>query len=525
MTPSLDYLADGTGAEERPAAAKIGDYVSVLDYIPASEHAAMKAGTSTYDASSDYQAAVDANKGGRIVHPAGYTIIAAGTALSGSTYNGTSLLIEGAYKLAPSGGSTNFGGSSPFWGGIILHDCENIVVDVPGLMDGNRSNQAANEQHHCLTLRGARNVAIPTFRAKEVRGDGITITSATNLSPLTTNASGIAIGTVQVWNSADDGRNALSIVSGVDIEVDSVLSTKVGGVISSARMPGGVDIETDGAWHLVKHVRIGRIVVETAGATGVAILGQSLTGSDAAEDWNVQDVEIGDFSLVSSSDSTALFRRARNLRIAGSVEQGSRGIAAYFDYLNGVEASVRTRGVTNGAMFGLEGWVRDFDVSASVADYNGAAVVAVGLDKGRLRSIVRKSTQAAGTYMLQIADAGRTITQQNVHYDVDFPNDVVSAAVLCGATGGGSIAVGTDTFLTGLIGVDPAYQFGGAVVPTRNIEGRNFGTSAPSAGLWLRGERILNTTPSAGGTPGWVCTTSGTAGSTAVFKAMANLAS
>lgn len=40
---------------------------------------------------------------------------------------------------------------------------------------------------------------------------------------------------------------------------------------------------------------------------------------------------------------------------------------------------------------------------------------------------------------------------------------------------------------------------------------------------WLRGDVVWNTAPSAGGSPGWVCTTSG-AGGTAVFRNMAALA-
>jgi hypothetical protein len=49
-------------------------------------------------------------------------------------------------------------------------------------------------------------------------------------------------------------------------------------------------------------------------------------------------------------------------------------------------------------------------------------------------------------------------------------------------------------------------------------------TAEPTTGTFNRGDVIFNRTPSAGGTPGWRCTTAGVAGSTAVFKAMANLA-
>ena len=43
----------------------------------------------------------------------------------------------------------------------------------------------------------------------------------------------------------------------------------------------------------------------------------------------------------------------------------------------------------------------------------------------------------------------------------------------------------------------------------------------PIANTWVRGDIVLNSDPSAGGTPGWVCVTGGTPGT---WKAMANVA-
>lgn len=48
-----------------------------------------------------------------------------------------------------------------------------------------------------------------------------------------------------------------------------------------------------------------------------------------------------------------------------------------------------------------------------------------------------------------------------------------------------------------------------------------FGTAAPVAGIWQRGDIVWSTTPSAGGVPGWVCVTAGSPGT---WKAMATLA-
>ena len=48
-----------------------------------------------------------------------------------------------------------------------------------------------------------------------------------------------------------------------------------------------------------------------------------------------------------------------------------------------------------------------------------------------------------------------------------------------------------------------------------------YGSAAPVAGTWERGDVVINNAPSAGGTPGWVCVTAGTPGT---WKAMANVA-
>ena len=50
---------------------------------------------------------------------------------------------------------------------------------------------------------------------------------------------------------------------------------------------------------------------------------------------------------------------------------------------------------------------------------------------------------------------------------------------------------------------------------------QTYAAATPAAGEWARGDIVWNNTPSAGGTPGWVCTTGGTPGT---WKAMANLA-
>lgn len=77
-------------------------------------------------------------------------------------------------------------------------------------------------------------------------------------------------------------------------------------------------------------------------------------------------------------------------------------------------------------------------------------------------------------------------------------------------------------------GVDKVSVTGNPTLPPRHYShidaaGKviTHGTAAPTAGTWAVGDVCLNSNPSAGGPPGWVCTTAGTAGT---WKAMANLA-
>jgi hypothetical protein len=65
----VQFTQTGAGAVQRTVESKLQDVVSVLDFIPQSEHADIKNGTSTYDATAAIQAAINAASGGSgLVH-------------------------------------------------------------------------------------------------------------------------------------------------------------------------------------------------------------------------------------------------------------------------------------------------------------------------------------------------------------------------------------------------------------------------------------------------------------------------
>lgn len=67
------FIQTGTGAVQRTVESKLQDVVSVLDFIPQSEHAAIKAGTSNYNATNAIQAAINSVpvSGGAVYIPSG----------------------------------------------------------------------------------------------------------------------------------------------------------------------------------------------------------------------------------------------------------------------------------------------------------------------------------------------------------------------------------------------------------------------------------------------------------------------
>jgi len=84
----LSFTQSGTGAAARTVDSKLKDLISVLDYIPETEHAAIRAGNSTYDATNKIQLALSNGKtiyfpNGKYICASGLVITEVGTKLYG----------------------------------------------------------------------------------------------------------------------------------------------------------------------------------------------------------------------------------------------------------------------------------------------------------------------------------------------------------------------------------------------------------------------------------------------------------
>jgi hypothetical protein len=317
-------------------------------------------GDGASDDSQALQKAIDAHKGKTIVIPADMHILAAGIRLDGPAYDGTTLQVDGSFKLLPDQGRANLSGA---WIGLIVRDCSDVTIT--GHFDGNRSNMNDREHIFLIALAGTHRTKIPNLDITEIRGDGLYVSSL-NFSAESRPTDNLTIGTMKVSNSDDDGRNAVSLISAVNVSIDNLDSQRVGAVVERTLQPGGFDIEPSHPWQQVKDVHIGTLRVLTAANSGLGIIGSAQpAGNNAA--WNVSRVTIDYFSLVRTGKTPTgvLLIRSSDLTLKGSVNfhdvHGAAVAGGSF-----TNAHIKLTSVTNAELAGI---ANRGPVNASTIEY------------------------------------------------------------------------------------------------------------------------------------------------------------
>ncbi len=195
-------------------------------------------GDGVRDDSAAIQAAIDAGKGKRIVikaSPAGGRYLCAGLVLGDASYDDTQLICDGGeLVLAPDHGKSNF--DTSIWAGIRVTNAARVTLDLR--WHGNRTAiQAAARTPIAWCSPVLSRTRIKSLVCREIRGDGLYIG---RVSPIKGGAasSNVVVDSVHCFNSVDDGRNAVSVISCDGLSIRDLFSYQVGGVIASVRMPG-----------------------------------------------------------------------------------------------------------------------------------------------------------------------------------------------------------------------------------------------------------------------------------------------
>lgn len=383
-------------------------------------------GDGTTDDSASLQAAIDASKGKRLLIPAG-RFLHAGILLDGDSYDGTSIICEGELllKQRPSAGAANFQGN---WVGLILKGVSRVTVEYRG--DGNRAVQPAEEHCHLVCIAGGSMLSFPTFVGREVRGDGIYI-GQLDYNSSSEIPSELIFGKFSVTNSADDGRNAMSIISARRVSVDNFTSLRVGGLIGSVTEPGGFDIEPNQDFQTVESVHIGNAVIDTAGNFGFQVLGKSKNTLGG----NVKDVTVGTFTITSRGTPNSVtplsFRNCADVVASGSVQFAApvqpAHVGLLLDNLKRAKIAIRTVGGALGVRIAYSHQVTELTLDADCRDYSVAAVQSVYVTRSKIS--VRAVGSRAGTYALYTRAMSRAgISQSDVEYTIRAPKTGTSGA-------------------------------------------------------------------------------------------------
>lgn len=383
-------------------------------------------GNPSLDMSSVLQQYIDDNRGGVAIIPPGRWL-AAGLMMSGASYDSTTVIWQGEFVLSPrpTAFANNFGGA---WFGLVIKDCDAVNLFFRG--HGNRDSQPDEEHCHILCLAGVTNLTAPLIVVREMRGDGCYVCQSVPTSSSAT-PKNISIGHFSARNSADDGRNALSIISVQGMTIDSFDSYKVGGTVGGVVQPGGLDIEPNYGYQVCEQITVKQARVESAGVQVFGCFGKDQGGSP--ENWNIRDLVVGALHAKNTNPSAtsgyagAQFTRVNGLTIVKAylsthMESDAHGV--YIDYAKNIEADITIDESPRGAYYGGSGWIRFADIKTKVKKYSkNYGTLIVGAENSHF------SGRIYGTVTPSISTAVRTrrglrgITQSNVRYSIHAPHD------------------------------------------------------------------------------------------------------
>lgn len=227
------------------------------------------------------------------------------------------------------------------------------------------------------------------------------------------------------------------------------------------------------------------------GAHGIYIQGRGSTTSGFINDFDISDNRM-ELTLSTANairvERTSGTEQLSEIRVRGNRIFGSAANVFYFGQLKNIHLEDNRVNVTGATIIPFNSAMSDYHVTGNRLETT--ATNALNLDS------------ITGLYIydnpLIKSATGTPVSLQNTSSSVWFVNNKVS---------GGS----------------PAFRQVDVNTRGLDVNGRiEYATAAPTSGTWRVGDIIYNTAVAAGGSPGWICTTAGTAGTLAAVTGSIN---
>jgi hypothetical protein len=295
-----------------PSSSKVAN---VLDFLPASEHAAIRAGHSAHDCTSGIQAAIAA--AGKVFVPAGiYPVkqlnLKSGLELYGegpaSVLRAYDQSLACEFMLATyirNGGSRRVADNMR---DIHLHDLK---------LDGRVAEFGYEQYFYLLAVNATSDLTAERMMFYGFRGDGMYVGSGTLASTERHNQR-IAVRDCIFDGAVKDNRNGLSVIDCDQLTVQSCVFRNIGNAKLS-RSVGGIDFEPDHNWSVYRNVTIAHcrfIDIDSVNTAGISFFNGHQAG-DNIHDWVVSDCEFANcyWGIDSSTKAKTVADRPDNLSV------------------------------------------------------------------------------------------------------------------------------------------------------------------------------------------------------------------
>jgi hypothetical protein len=531
----VGFLQDGSGAEIRTAQSKLRETVSLLDFIPAAEHAAIVAGGSAYDCTAAMQAAVEAvttnatlfySGGARIRIPPGDYYFASPIELK------KTVIIEGDAVGEAGGYATRLRFASDTTGIIVQRfDTIGAGVESPAttgadatiirnleLFGSGSGPRDVTGTGHGIWLRAR--ARIENVRVSYFAEDGIRIlANSSGTGSERGNANGWRVDTARISNCGGHGL----YVSGPDANAGTAI---------------GVNCAYNGEHGISDNSFLGNTYVgcqvDRAGMKGQV--------SHVGNRYFVLSDTLGG-ATEPGTDSTVWY-----LYGAGGVHDSYPAWVSGADYVTGYPFVSTSNNAINTVFVGCywesgQPYAHILPPAIVVGGVLGNSFVTplstafrVGSTTQRGKMTPYEITSPAGAtlaytvrYCAPNVDEAMNLFVTGDHAN-GFSPFMWDATNGCWASRHASALARTPvrytTNLNTITGSRPSAIGGGEVLfaqgfwlgsSTNRLRKFDTENAAPTTGTWARGDIRFNSSPSAGGKVGWVCTTAGTPGTWKAF--------